>query len=69
MLNARNSLALLDDTLFMTDGGLETTLIFHEGVELPYFAAFTLLDEAAGTDRLRRYYGRYAAMADLAREP
>jgi hypothetical protein len=26
--------------LILTDGGLETTLLFHEGVELPHFAAF-----------------------------
>ena len=47
----------------MTDSGLETTLIFHEGIELPYFAAFTLLDSSRGTERLRRYYRSYAEMA------
>jgi hypothetical protein len=36
----------------LTDGGLETTLIFHEGVDLPEFAAFVLLADADGTDRL-----------------
>jgi len=60
---ARTTVAAFDDTLFMTDGGLETTLIFHEGLELPYFAAFTLLETPAGTDQLRRYYRRYAEMA------
>ena len=59
----RTTLSAFDDTLFMTDGGLETTLIFHEGVELPYFAAFTLLETADGTEQLRRYYRRYAEMA------
>jgi hypothetical protein len=34
---------LTGDRLFITDGGLETTLIFHEGLELPDFAAFVLL--------------------------
>ena len=63
MQTARTTLAAFDDTLFMTDGGLETTLIFHEGVELPYFAAFTLLETPAGIDQLRRYYTRYAEMA------
>jgi S-methylmethionine-dependent homocysteine/selenocysteine methylase len=47
----------------MTDGGLETTLIFHDKIELPYFAAFHLLRDEAGTDILRRYYERYARMA------
>ena len=28
--------------VFLTDGGLETHLIYKKGVELPYFACFTL---------------------------
>jgi S-methylmethionine-dependent homocysteine/selenocysteine methylase len=59
----RDHLPQLDNHLFMTDGGLETTLIFHDGVELPYFAAFDLLKDEAGTERLRAYYRRYASMA------
>jgi len=47
----------------MTYGGLETTLIFHDRIDLPHFAAFNLLRDAAGTDILRRYYERYARMA------
>ena len=35
----RNQLPQVASDLFMTDGGLETTLIFHEGIDLPYFAA------------------------------
>ena len=49
--------------LFLTDGGIETVLIFHEGLELPAFAAFDLLKDEAGTDALRRYYAPYAALA------
>lgn len=60
----RSRLPQLDEhALFMTDGGLETTLIFHEGIDLPYFAAFHLLRDEAGTDILRRYYERYARIA------
>jgi S-methylmethionine-dependent homocysteine/selenocysteine methylase len=59
----REHLPQLDDELFLTDGGLETTLIFHDGVDLPYFAAFDLLQEDAGIKRLRAYYDRYAAIA------
>ena len=59
----RTQLPQLGDRLFMTDGGLETTLIFHDGIELPYFAAFNLLQSAQGTERLRRYYERYARIA------
>jgi homocysteine S-methyltransferase len=47
----------------MTDGGLETTLIFHDGFELPQFAAVDLLRSEAGTDALRSYYARYAELA------
>ena len=54
---------LKEDALFMTDGGLETTLIFDNGIDLPYFAAFHLLRDDAGTDILRRYFERYARTA------
>lgn len=48
---------------FLTDGGLETTLVFHDGMELPYFAAFDLLKTREGRERLRRYYQMYADIA------
>lgn len=51
------------ERLFITDGGLETTLVFLDGVELPGFAAFTLLASEDGTARLRRYYESYVEMA------
>lgn len=57
------SLPQLNGAAFLTDGGMETTLIFHEGFELPEFAAFVLLDTQAGVDVLRRYYTRYADIA------
>jgi homocysteine S-methyltransferase len=50
----------------VTDGGLETDLIFHHGVDLPDFAAFPLVDDDQGRDLLRRYYGEYIAIADRA---
>jgi S-methylmethionine-dependent homocysteine/selenocysteine methylase len=49
--------------LFLTDGGLETTLIYHHGIALPAFAAFDLLKDAAGTETLRHYYTRYVRIA------
>lgn len=52
-----------DETLFLTDGGIETTLIFHEGLDLPHFAAFHLLRDDGGTAALRRYYTRYLEIA------
>lgn len=59
----RRQLPQLSDRLFLTDGGLETTLIFHEGIELPYFASFDLLRSKLGPARLREYYERYIAIA------
>lgn len=44
----RRQLPQLDGGLFLTDGGLETTLIFHEGWDLPMFQAFTLLESERG---------------------
>lgn len=49
--------------IFVTDGGLETELVFHDGRELPAFAAFPLLDTADGRARLRRYYRGYLDIA------
>jgi homocysteine S-methyltransferase len=59
----RNQLPQLADRLFVTDGGLETTLVFHEGVDLPHFAAFDLFARAEGEAILDRYFARYAQLA------
>jgi homocysteine S-methyltransferase len=47
----------------VNDGGLETDLIYHHGVELPDFAAFPLVDDERGRDRLLHYYGEYVEVA------
>ena len=52
------SLPQLDGRTFITDGGMETTLIFRDGLELPDFASFVLLDDADGVAALRSYYAR-----------
>jgi S-methylmethionine-dependent homocysteine/selenocysteine methylase len=59
----RDHLPQLDGDLFLTDGGIETVLIFHEGLDLPAFAAFDLLKDAEGEQALRAYYEPYAALA------
>jgi homocysteine S-methyltransferase len=59
----RDALPQLRDTPFLTDGGLETTLIFHEGHELPYFAAYDLLTREGGEDALRAYFEPYLRIA------
>ena len=47
----------------VTDGGMETDLIFHHGVALPHFAVFPLLESAEGRALLEDYYHGYAAIA------
>jgi S-methylmethionine-dependent homocysteine/selenocysteine methylase len=63
MAQYRSDLPQLGGDLFLADGGIETTLIFHEGLELPHFASFHLLQDAAGTEALRRYFRTYASIA------
>ena len=63
MAKYRNRLPQHGNTPFITDGGLETTLIFKEGRELPEFAAFDLLKTAEGTAALRKYFLTYADLA------
>jgi S-methylmethionine-dependent homocysteine/selenocysteine methylase len=49
--------------LYLGDGGLETTMIFERGLELPLFASFTLLDRPEGMEALRDYYRGYLELA------
>lgn len=63
MSKYRQRLPQLNGKPFLTDGGLETTLIYLEGLDLPLFAAFDLLKDDRGLEVLRRYYQRYAALA------
>lgn len=59
----RSELPHQTDAVFLMDGGLETTLIFHDGIDLPYFAAFPLLETETGRDALSRYYRGYLDIA------
>lgn len=59
----RSRLPQLGRKLFLTDAGLETILVFHEGVDLPCFASFPLLNSENGTRRLRDYYAGFAKLA------
>lgn len=63
MSKYRANLPVLSGDLFLTDGGIETTLIFHEGFDLPEFAAFDLIRHQKGQEALRRYFQTYAAIA------
>ncbi len=53
----------MSDDIFLTDGGLETTLVFHGGINLPEFAAFVLLKNDEGHDVLVKYFRKYLSIA------
>jgi homocysteine S-methyltransferase len=63
MAKYRDNLPQSAGGTFLTDGGMETTLIFHDGVELPHFASFVLLDTPKGRALLKTYYESYLALA------
>lgn len=63
MTTYRNELPQLSNHLFLTDGGLETTLVFKKGYDLPEFAAFDLLSRKGGYETLRDYYLPYLDIA------
>lgn len=65
MSSTESRLPQLGEGLFLTDGGIETTLIFHRGLDLPDFAAFDLLERPGGEGELEAYFRSYA---DLARK-
>jgi len=59
----RARLPQLSDRVFLTDGGMETTFIFHDGLDLPLFMAFPLLNDPEALAHMRSYYERYCRMA------
>ena len=59
----RQSLPQCVGDLFLTDGGIETTLIFHYGLDLPHFSAFHLFASSDGEAALERYFCTYAGLA------
>jgi len=60
----RDRLPQLDGRRVLSCGGLETTLIFHEGWDLPAFASFVLVETERGRERLRAYFDRYIDIAE-----
>lgn len=56
----------LDGGIFLTDGGLETTLIYQTGVDLPCFAAIDLLRRDEGPELFEHYLAPYLAIAEQA---
>jgi homocysteine S-methyltransferase len=55
---------LTGDSVYLTDGGLETTLVFLDGMSLPDFASFPLLASNDGRSHLDRYFAPYLDLAE-----
>jgi hypothetical protein len=51
---------------FITDGGIETHIIFNMGVDLPHFSAFPLNDSAVGAEK---YVATIPQVFDLWQDP
>ena len=63
-----NASDILDGGRWVSDGGLETDLIFNRGVDLPEFASFPLVQDELGAELLRSYYAEYSAIAEACGE-
>jgi homocysteine S-methyltransferase len=63
MAKYRHELPQADGGLFLSDGGMETALIFLQGLDLPQFAAFVLLDNETGRAELVKYYEQFLSIA------
>ncbi|MBT5705894.1 homocysteine S-methyltransferase family protein [Verrucomicrobia bacterium] len=59
----RTALPQLEGELFLSDGGLETSLIFEHGIDLPHFAAFHLLDDSKYRELVSSYFQPYIGIA------
>lgn len=64
MLYSHAQLPQMRGGLFLTDGGIETSLIFNQGQDLPLFASYVLLETEQGREALKSYYRPYLALAD-----
>ncbi len=63
MAKYRTNLPQLSGDLFLTDGGIETTMLFHEGLDLPHFAAFHLLNDEKGKSALSKYFHNHCSIS------
>jgi homocysteine S-methyltransferase len=63
MAKYRHALPQTNGGLFLSDGGMETALIFLQGLDLPQFASFVLVELEGGRAELRKYYEQYLPIA------
>lgn len=59
----RHALPQLSGRPVITDGGMETVLLFHEGINLPHFASYPVLRDEAGRQLISRYFDRFVQLA------
>lgn len=65
-MSTHATLPQLGEAIFLTDGGIETDLIFNQGIDLPHFASIVLMDSDAGRRALIRYFEKFVAVARAA---
>ncbi len=63
MSQYRQALPQLSGELFLMDAGIETDLIFNQGIEIPEFAAHTLLAETVSREAVASYFREFLALA------
>ncbi|CAF2821438.1 unnamed protein product [Rotaria sp. Silwood2] len=63
MAKYRHSLPQLSDKFFISNGGLETNLVYHEQVKLPCFASFDVLKTEAGCEWMKNYLRKFVNIA------
>lgn len=63
MAKHRDGLPQLRGGTFITDGGIETHMIFNEGVDAPHQCVFLMNDSEEGRETMRHYYRHYIPIA------
>ena len=63
----RHALPQLHGYQMITEGGLETSLVFHSGIDLPLFAAFIALETDAGIRAIDAWMRAFAELAGAER--
>lgn len=66
MAHYRNTLPQMADDLFLVYVGMETDLIFSQGMDLPGFASYPLMESAEGRATLTRYFNQLIATGEAA---
>ncbi len=59
----RFSLPQLSGENFLTDGGIETHLLFNEEIDLPYFASFHLLNDSKAQPAIQKWFHKHCQIA------